>query len=131
MSQLKIKNGNSWEAIPAGGVGVPSGGSSGQYLKKSSNTDYATEWATLDPGDKLILPYATDLNTYGGRMGIYAFMFASTSSNRPADVDGVVLQIRTRDDSLMQLAFSGWDARMWYRRQWGTSWQGWTQLRNN
>ena len=44
MSQLKIKNGNTWEAIPAGGVGVPSGGSSGQFLKKSSSTDYATEW---------------------------------------------------------------------------------------
>lgn len=45
MSQLKIKNGNSWESIPAGGVGVPSGGTTGQVLKKSSNTDYATEWA--------------------------------------------------------------------------------------
>ena len=48
MSQLKIKNGNNWESIPAGGIGVPSGGSSGQYLKKSSSTDYATEWAGLD-----------------------------------------------------------------------------------
>ena len=47
MSQLKIKNGNSWESIPAGGVGVPSGGTAGQVLIKSSSTDYATEW-----GDK-------------------------------------------------------------------------------
>ena len=46
MSQLKIKNGGSWEAIPAGGIGVPSGGTTGQVLQKSSNTDYATEWAT-------------------------------------------------------------------------------------
>ena len=53
MSQLKIKNGGSWEAIPAGGVGVPSGGSSGQFLKKSSSTDYATEWADL-PGLDLL-----------------------------------------------------------------------------
>lgn len=45
MSQLKIKNGNNWESIPAGGIGVPSGGTTGQYLKKSSSTDYATEWA--------------------------------------------------------------------------------------
>lgn len=44
MSQLKIKNGSSWESIPAGGIGVPSGGTTGQVLKKSSNTDYATEW---------------------------------------------------------------------------------------
>lgn len=45
MSQLKIKNGNVWESIPAGGIGVPSGGTTGQVLQKSSNTDYATEWA--------------------------------------------------------------------------------------
>lgn len=46
MSQLKIKNGNTWESIPAGGIGVPSGGTTGQVLQKSSNTDYATEWAS-------------------------------------------------------------------------------------
>lgn len=45
MSQLKIKNGNNWESIPAGGIGVPSGGTTGQVLQKSSGTDYATEWA--------------------------------------------------------------------------------------
>ena len=45
MSQLKIKDGNNWINIPASGVGVPSGVSSGQFLKKSSSTDYATEWA--------------------------------------------------------------------------------------
>lgn len=50
MSQLKIKNGNSWESIPAGGIGVPSGGTTGQVLQKSSNTDYATEWATQTHG---------------------------------------------------------------------------------
>ena len=48
MSQLKIKNGNSWESIPAGGIGVPSGGTQGQCLVKSSSVDYATEWATID-----------------------------------------------------------------------------------
>ena len=47
MSQLKIKNGNSWESIPAGGIGVPSGGTAGQVLTKSSSTDYATEWKTI------------------------------------------------------------------------------------
>ena len=49
MSQLKIKEGNTWVNIPAGGVGVPAGGSEGQYLIKSSSTDYATEWHTLEP----------------------------------------------------------------------------------
>ena len=46
MSQLKIKDGNNWIDIPSGGIGVPSGGTTGQVLVKSSNTDYATEWAT-------------------------------------------------------------------------------------
>ena len=45
MSQLYVKNGSTWEAIPAGGVGVPSGGTANQILKKSSSTDYATEWS--------------------------------------------------------------------------------------
>ena len=44
MSQLKIKNGNEWVDIPAGGVGVPSGGNAGDVLVKSSAVDYATEW---------------------------------------------------------------------------------------
>ena len=47
MSKLKIKNGNTWEEIPAGGVGVPSGGTAGQVLMKSSATDYADEWADI------------------------------------------------------------------------------------
>lgn len=51
MSKLKIKNGTTWEEIPAGGVGVPSGGTAGQVLMKSSNTDYADEWHTLTPDD--------------------------------------------------------------------------------
>ena len=46
MSQLKIKDGNNWIDIPASGIGVPSGGTTGQVLQKSSNTDYATEWAS-------------------------------------------------------------------------------------
>lgn len=47
MPQLKIKNNGTWVDIPAGGVGVPSGGTTGQVLQKSSNTDYATEWNDL------------------------------------------------------------------------------------
>ena len=45
MSQLKIKDGANWIPIPAGGIGVPSGGDSGEILVKSSSTDYATQWA--------------------------------------------------------------------------------------
>lgn len=48
MSKLKIRDQNdpnTWYEVPAGGVGVPSGGTKGQVLKKSSATDYSTEWA--------------------------------------------------------------------------------------
>lgn len=48
MSQLKIKQGNTWVGIPAGGVGVPSGGNEGEILIKSSSVDYATEWSDSD-----------------------------------------------------------------------------------
>lgn len=44
MSQLKIKNGDSWEVIPAGGIGVPSEGITGDVLVKTSSINYATEW---------------------------------------------------------------------------------------
>lgn len=47
MSILKIKDGSTWEEIPAGGVGVPSGGNAGDVLVKSSSTDYATGWQSL------------------------------------------------------------------------------------
>ena len=44
MSQLKIKDGNNWISIPASGVGVPVGGTTGQVLAKTSGTDYDTAW---------------------------------------------------------------------------------------
>ena len=46
MSKLKIKNGNTWEEVPAGGVGVPSGGTQGNVLVKTGSADYSTGWGT-------------------------------------------------------------------------------------
>lgn len=46
MSQLKIKDGTNWIPIPAGGVGVPSGGTQGRVLYKTGSADYATGWGT-------------------------------------------------------------------------------------
>lgn len=72
MSQLKIKdNNNQWVDIPAGGVGVPSGGNTGDILVKSSSTDYATEWGmntTLIMGipDYDNAYYVDDLTTANG-----------------------------------------------------------------
>lgn len=31
------------------GEGIPTGGSTGQFLKKKSNTDYEYEWADITP----------------------------------------------------------------------------------
>lgn len=79
MSVLKIKNGNTWIEIPAGGVGVPSGGTSGQLLKKSNSTDYSTEWYTLTSSDLLAqgmtvlssYQYGTTLPTAGNEGRIF------------------------------------------------------------
>ena len=57
MSVLKVKDGGSWVTLPAGGAGVPSGGSAGQILAKASGTDYATGWQ--DPADVGIMPFWT------------------------------------------------------------------------
>lgn len=64
MSQLKIKDGNNWVNIPAGGIGVPSGGTAGQVLKKSSSTDYATEWATPQTIKYIDITKTTDNNGF-------------------------------------------------------------------
>ena len=53
MSVLKLKDGSgNWNVIPAlkgdAGPGVASGGTQGQILKKSSSTDYDTEWVDID-----------------------------------------------------------------------------------
>lgn len=61
MSKLKIKDGDQWTEVSAGGIGVPSGGTTGQVLKKSSNTDYATEW---DDETSTIPSYGTSISLY-------------------------------------------------------------------
>ena len=49
MSTLKVKDNGVWLSVPTGGVGVPAGGTSGQFMTKSSSTDYATQWSTVTP----------------------------------------------------------------------------------
>jgi hypothetical protein len=71
----------------APGVGVPSGGTTGQVLSKASGTDYDTEWVDKDSVDKRVTPienavlsdstfevvgipeYVSDITAYG-RYGI-------------------------------------------------------------
>ena len=97
MSVLKVlDNNNSWVSLPAGGVGVPSGGTADQYLKKSSSTDYATEWASFPSAETLSIT----LNTSGwtvnttwaekiGNMVIVHVYVQGTSSNGKAIASGL------------------------------------------
>lgn len=45
-SNVTVTNGPGSVTISSTGAGVPAGGTAGQYLRKTSITDYATEWAT-------------------------------------------------------------------------------------
>lgn len=70
MSQLKIKNGNTWEVVGTDGVGVPSGGTTNQVLKKINNSDYATAWSTISATDIGALPSdITYVSTVNGSSG--------------------------------------------------------------
>lgn len=42
------------------GISVPSGGTTGQVLKKASGTDYDTEWADESGGGSSVEPYTSD-----------------------------------------------------------------------
>jgi hypothetical protein len=55
--------------LSGGGPGVAAGGTAGQLLRKSSNTDYAMEWASLagipgagsaDVADRALVPHPSD-----------------------------------------------------------------------
>jgi hypothetical protein len=52
MGQLKYWNTatSTWDSVDVGGEGVPNGGTTGQYLRKSSSTDYDTAWDTINLG---------------------------------------------------------------------------------
>ncbi|MDV7390940.1 hypothetical protein RZS08_06295, partial [Arthrospira platensis SPKY1] len=59
---IQGEQGPQGEAGPAGtngadGVGIPTGGTTGQVLAKNSADDYDTSWITLAGGDTVDLPY--------------------------------------------------------------------------
>ena len=73
MSVLKIKDDNSvWHEKPAGGVGVPQGGSQGDVLVKASEDDYDTGWGEVSFPD----PYPV------------GSIYISTNSTSPASIFG-------------------------------------------
>lgn len=83
MSQLKIKDGSSWVNIPASGIGIPSGGNEGQYLKKSSSTDYATEWEDFPSG--VVSVYVGDIQNQTNISitadGLYLVLLTANATN--------------------------------------------------
>lgn len=50
------------------GLGVPAGGTTGQYLRKASNADNDTEWAALAGGGDVVGPASSVLN----RLAVFA-----------------------------------------------------------
>ena len=104
---LKVKDGNNWVEIPmikgdtgatgpagqdgqdgqdgADGVGVPSGGTQGQVLTKSSSTDYDTAWAT--PSSELP-SYSSSQN--GQVLGVTSGALAWTTPVTMTDVQNYV-----------------------------------------
>lgn len=69
----------------ATGAGVASGGTTGQVLKKKSNTDYDTEWANDSAGMENPMTTAGDI-IYGGPAGAPASL--------PIGTAGQVLQVK-------------------------------------
>jgi hypothetical protein len=69
--------------IPQGvaGVGVPSGGTTGQVLKKTSGTDYDTEWADADGGGHTILNGSGTAMTQRGKLQFVGADVVDDSAN--------------------------------------------------
>ena len=63
------------------GQGVPAGGTTGQVLKKSSGTNYATEWGSAGSGDLLASNNLSEVNATTARSNLGA---AATNHNHAA-----------------------------------------------
>lgn len=112
MSQLKIKDDNDqWINIPASGIGIPSGGTEGQVLQKSSNTDYATQWVTVDSGlhdsDIIFIDTAIDLNNLTST-GFYCITTdGSNVQHQPNGIGGFYMIVLARPDGYtLQVIFT-------------------------
>lgn len=68
------------------GVGVPAGGTTGQALVKTSNTDYATQWSTPSGGG--LTNFADSISTVAPNATVPAVML--TPNNGAANVDVVI-----------------------------------------
>lgn len=123
------------------GPGVASGGTAGQYLVKSSGTDYDTQWKSiaddkvdyLGPGGQI--PASADLNTYT-TPGIYRSESASISgtlSNSPFTNGGFKLIVENTgtEDMLCQIVHGNYNPPKMYVRIRSTasgSWSAWREI---
>lgn len=75
----------------ADGVGVPAGGTTGQILKKASNTDYDTEWGSERSGAEIVSAINTELGSdnWQTRDGLFPAMVPSSLFLGPAHVSGL------------------------------------------
>lgn len=64
-----------WVSVPAirglTGPGVPAGGTTGQYLRKTSAADYAAEWANLPTIEDLGIHVVSSAPTSSDSDGLY------------------------------------------------------------
>jgi len=101
---VEVQNGATIEVdfkVGRTGVGVVSGGTTGQALAKKSNTDYDTEWVTIppiDPNTVIDANYATD-----------KLRLANTSGTNTGDQTASDFDIKDLTDSTNKRA--EWDAK--------------------
>ena len=102
MSALKYWDGSSWQLI-ASPAGVAVGGTTGQYLKKSSSATYDTTWGGVTSTDVSSAlssrAQPITLPTLSGTLGLQDSIAITTSS--------LALTTGTAAQSLFQLSNSG------------------------
>lgn len=82
-------NGNLTDSGKSSSAVVPSGGTTGQYLKKSSGTDYATEWGDVSSGGHTILNSSGTAMTARGKLQFAHGSVTDDSANDKTVVDVV------------------------------------------
>lgn len=75
------------QGIP--GVGVPSGGTTGQLLRKTSNSDYATEWVDAESVQDVALSELTDVDLSSLANGYVLIYDEETSSWIPTSPESL------------------------------------------
>jgi len=78
----------------APGVGVPAGGASGQFLQKTSNVSYETDWVTVNP---FISSVSSPLSVNSGVLSIdlSAYLTASTAASTYQTLAGMSSYLTT------------------------------------